>query len=37
VCQQLFAPALAAAFKADTGQSCLAYYVSLTSSARPTW
>jgi hypothetical protein len=26
VCGQLFAPALAAAFKADTGRSCLDYY-----------
>ena len=26
VCQQLFAPALAAVFKADTGRSCLDYY-----------
>ena len=26
VCRQLFAPALAAAFKADTGRSCLSYY-----------
>lgn len=26
VCRQLFAPALAAAFKADTGRSCLDYY-----------
>ena len=33
VCQQLFAPALAAAFKADTGRSCLTYYSSLTSSS----
>ncbi len=33
VCQQLFAPALAAAFKADTGHSCLTYYRSLSSSS----
>ena len=33
VCQQLFAPALAAAFKADTGRSCLTYYGSLTNSS----
>jgi hypothetical protein len=26
VCHHLFAPALAAAFKADTGDTCLAYY-----------
>jgi len=26
VCRHLFAPALAAVFKADTGKSCLAYY-----------
>lgn len=26
VCRQLFAPALAAVFKADTGRSCLDYY-----------
>ena len=26
VCQQLFAPALAAAFKTDTGRSCVRYY-----------
>jgi hypothetical protein len=32
VCKQLFAPALAAAFKSDTGRSCLTYYGSLTSS-----
>lgn len=31
VCGQLFAPALAAAFRADTGQSCVAYYGSVTS------
>lgn len=33
VCRQLFAPALAAAFKADTGQSCLAYYGSVGESS----
>ena len=33
MCQQLFAPALAAAFKADTGRSCLTYYGSLTNSS----
>jgi hypothetical protein len=32
-CEQLFAPALAAAFKADTGQSCLAYYRSVSNSS----
>jgi hypothetical protein len=32
-CQQPFAPALAAAFKADTGQSCLAYYRSVSNSS----
>ena len=26
VCRQLFAPALAAVFKADTGRSCMSYY-----------
>ena len=26
VCRQLFAPALAAVFKADTGRSCVSYY-----------
>jgi hypothetical protein len=26
VCRQLFAPALAAVFKADTGPSCVSYY-----------
>jgi hypothetical protein len=26
VCRRLFAPALATAFKADTGRSCIAYY-----------
>jgi hypothetical protein len=26
VCRHLFAPALAAVFRADTGKSCLAYY-----------
>jgi hypothetical protein len=31
VCQRLFAPALAAAFKGDTGRSCLTYYSSATS------
>jgi len=31
VCQQLFAPALAAALKADTGRSCLTGYGSVTS------
>jgi hypothetical protein len=33
VCQQLFAPALAVAFKADTGRSCLTYYGSLTNNS----
>lgn len=33
VCRQLFAPALAVAFKADTGRSCPSYYVSLTNSS----
>jgi hypothetical protein len=33
VCQRLFAPALAAAFKADTGRSCLANYGLLTNSS----
>lgn len=33
VCEQLFAPPLAAAFKADTGQSCLAYYSSVSNSS----
>jgi hypothetical protein len=33
VCQQLFAPALTATFKADTGRSCLTYYGSLTNSS----
>jgi hypothetical protein len=33
VCQQLFAPRLAAAFKSDTARSCLTYYGSLTSSS----
>ena len=31
VCQQLFAPALAAVFKADTGRSCLGYYSDVNS------
>jgi hypothetical protein len=31
VCRQLFAPALAAAFKADTGRSCLDYYSDVNS------
>jgi hypothetical protein len=33
VCQHLFAPALAAAFKADTGHSCTRYYASVMSSS----
>jgi hypothetical protein len=33
VCQHLFAPALAAAFKTDTGQTCQADYSQLTSSS----
>ena len=33
MCQHLFAPALATAFKADTGRTCLAYYSSVTSSS----
>jgi hypothetical protein len=33
VCQNLFAPALAAAFKPDTGRTCLAYYSAVTSSS----
>ena len=33
VCQHLFAPALAAAFKADTGRSCQTYYGSARSSS----
>jgi hypothetical protein len=33
VCQQLFASALAAAFKADTGRSCKTYYGSVRSSS----
>ena len=33
LCHQLFAPALAVAFKADTGRSCLSYYASLTNSS----
>jgi len=33
VCQQLFAPALATAFKADTGRSCLSDYGSVTDSS----
>jgi hypothetical protein len=32
VCGQLFAPALAAAFKPDTGRSCTAYYGNVKSS-----
>jgi hypothetical protein len=31
VCHHLFAPALAAAFKADTGNTCLAYYRQINS------
>lgn len=31
VCRQLFAPALAAVFKGDTGRSCLDYYSDVTS------
>ena len=31
VCRQLFAPALAAVFKADTGRSCLGYYSDVNS------
>lgn len=31
VCGRLFAPALASAFKSDTGRSCLAYYRNVTS------
>jgi hypothetical protein len=31
VCEQLFTPALAVAFRADTGRSCLAYYSDVTS------
>jgi hypothetical protein len=30
VCSRLFAPALASAFKSDTGHSCLAYYRNVT-------
>jgi hypothetical protein len=33
VCRELYAPALAAAFKADTGESCLAYYSSVGNSS----
>ena len=33
VCQHLFAPALAAAIKADTGRSCQTYYRSVRSSS----
>jgi hypothetical protein len=33
VCQHLFAPALAAVFKADTGRSCTGYYTSVNSSS----
>ena len=33
MCHQLFAPALAAAFKADTGRSCLTYYGSFSNSS----
>ena len=33
VCQHLFAPALAAAFKADTGRSCIRYYTSVNTSS----
>jgi hypothetical protein len=31
VCGQLFTPALASAFRADTGRSCIAYYRDVTS------
>lgn len=31
VCGRLFAPALASAFKSDTGRSCVAYYRNVTS------
>jgi hypothetical protein len=31
VCGQLFAPALAAAFRPDTGHGCIAYYASVES------
>jgi hypothetical protein len=33
VCQKLLAPALAAAFKADTGHSCLAFYGNVRSTS----
>jgi hypothetical protein len=33
VCRQLFAPALAAAFRADTGRSCVTYLASLSNSS----
>lgn len=33
VCQQLFAPPLAAAFKADTARSCLAHYSAVASNS----
>jgi hypothetical protein len=33
VCERLFAMALAAAFRADTGRSCLAYYRDVTSTS----
>ncbi len=35
VCSQLFAPALARAFKTDTGHSCIAYYGRVTSVSFP--
>jgi hypothetical protein len=31
VCRHLFAPALSAVFKADTGKSCLAFYTNIES------
>lgn len=33
VCQHLFSPALAAAFKADTGHSCTRYYTSVNTNS----
>ncbi|MFZ1996629.1 MAG: hypothetical protein WAU75_21125 [Solirubrobacteraceae bacterium] len=33
VCDQLFAPALATAFRPDTGRTCVAYYTNVTSSS----
>jgi hypothetical protein len=33
VCQQLYAPALASAFKTDTGRSCTRYYATVTSTS----